>query len=231
MQKITLVSEILNDKYTEYIYNAYDIQNREKTIVEVPLNLGECKRKEWQIGIILGGSGAGKSTILSRIGGVIPPTYDFTKAIISNFPTLSEEEVCRLFTSVGLSSVPTWLRKPQELSNGERARLDLAWSLNNSKDGEVILFDEFTSVVDRDVAKSISYCLQKYIRKNNKKIILASCHYDIIPFLTPDWIYNLNKQIEGVVEVEWQIYSDDKEYEEYKQVDDIIILSEKKEIE
>ena len=52
-----------------------------------------------------------------------------------------------------------------------------------------------------------------------KKIILASCHYDIIEWLRPDWVYNLNKQIDGSVQVEWFIYSDDNDYALYKSID------------
>ena len=55
------------------------------------------------------------------------------------------------------------------------------------------MVDEYTSVVDRNVAKSMSNALQKYIRRENKRIILATCHYDIFDWLQPDWIYDLNK--------------------------------------
>ena len=34
----------------------------------------------------------------------------------------------------------------------------------------------------------MSFALQKYLRKHNKKIIVASCHYDILEWLMPDWI-------------------------------------------
>lgn len=230
MSKIILESYIQNDKYTEYIYNNFDIQNQEKTVVEIPLNLSECEIKEWNIGLIVGSSGSGKSTILKHIGEIKTPDYDYNKSIISNFPWLKEDEVCRLFTSVGLSSVPVWLRKPQELSFGERARLDLAWQISSENDNSVILIDEFTSVINRDVAKAMSNSLQKFIRKTNKKIILASCHFDIIEWVQPDWIYNLNKQCNGEINLEWQVYSDDVEYEHYKEINNILILSKKEKI-
>ena len=66
--------------------------------------------------------------------------------------------------------------------------------INRSKS---ILIDEYTSVVDRDVAKAMSNAVQKYIRRTNKKIILASCHYDIMEWLQPDWIYSPSR---GVLE-------------------------------
>jgi hypothetical protein len=86
-----------------------------------------------------------------------------------------------------LSSVPTWLRPFHTLSNGEQYRATLAYLVASAKYGEVILVDEYTSVVDRDVAKAMSFALQKYIRRENKRIIVASCHYDILEWLMPDW--------------------------------------------
>ena len=57
------------------------------------------------------------------------------------------------------------------------------------KDNAVI--DEFTSVVNREVAISCSSSIAKYIRSNGlKNIVFASCHDDIIPYLSPNWIYN-----------------------------------------
>jgi GNAT superfamily N-acetyltransferase len=82
--------------------------------------------------------------------------------------------------------VPTWAKPRRVLSNGEGFRADLARRL---KDGAVI--DEFTSVVNRDVAKSCSRALQKYVkRKNIKNIVIATCHSDILDWLEPDWVYN-----------------------------------------
>jgi len=97
---------------------------------------------------------------------------------------------------MGLSSVPTWLRPYDKLSNGEQYRARLSYLVAKSKD--VVLIDEYTSVVDRDVAKAMSFALQKYIRKTNKKIIVASCHYDILEWLMPDWTCSPQKR--GVVE-------------------------------
>jgi GNAT superfamily N-acetyltransferase len=99
---------------------------------------------------------------------------------------------------MGLSSVPTWLRPFHTLSNGEQYRATLAYLVASAKDGEVILVDEYTSVVDRDVAKAMSFALQKYIRRENKRIILASCHYDILEWLMPDWTCSPQKG--GVLE-------------------------------
>ena len=43
MPKIVLKSKITNDNYTEYLYDNYDIQNREETTTEVPILSEEDK--------------------------------------------------------------------------------------------------------------------------------------------------------------------------------------------
>lgn len=187
MKKIELKSKIINDNYTEYVYETFDIQNREETSVSIHMNLGEVENFDWNIGVILGSSGSGKTTILKNIGDLKKPKFDLEKPLISNFDWLEPKEATMVLTSMGLSSVPTWLRPFNTLSNGEQYRATLAYLVASSKDGEIILVDEYTSVVDRDVAKAMSFALQKYIRKKNKKIILASCHYDILEWLMPDW--------------------------------------------
>lgn len=193
MTNIELKSKIINDKYTEYVYEAFDIQNREETSVSIPMNLGEAKNFEWNIGVVLGGSGSGKTTILKKMGDVRKVNFDAEKPLISNFDWLEPKEATLVLTSMGLSSVPTWLRPFHTLSNGEQYRATLAYLVASAKDGEVILVDEYTSVVDRDVAKAMSFALQKYIRREKKRIILASCHYDILEWLMPDWTYSPQK--------------------------------------
>ena len=186
---ITLTSKIQNDKYTEYVYDTFDIQNREETSVTIPMDIDGLNSFEWNVGVIYGGSGSGKSTILKELGGIKTIEFDVDKPLISNFDWLEPEEASRVLTSIGLSSVPTWLRPFRLLSNGEQYRAYLAYLVASSKEGETILVDEYTSVVDRDVAKAMSLALQKYIRREKKKVILASCHFDIMEWVMPDWIY------------------------------------------
>jgi ABC-type lipoprotein export system ATPase subunit/GNAT superfamily N-acetyltransferase len=191
-------SAILNDDYTQFVYDTYDIQNREESVYEIQYDISEHKKFDWNVGVILGGSGSGKTSILKQIGEIKKPDFDFDKPLISNFDWLDAKEVTMLLTSIGLSSVPTWLRPFKVLSNGEQYRATLAYLISSAKDGETIIVDEYTSVVDRDVAKAMSFALQKYIRREKKKIILASCHYDILEWLMPDWVCNIEKG--GVLE-------------------------------
>tara|TARA_R110000787_G_C13366542_1_gene440489 strand:+ start:62 stop:1231 length:1170 start_codon:yes stop_codon:yes gene_type:complete len=190
MKYIERKNKIINDKYTEYVYEAFDIQNKEETSVKIPINFAECKTFEWNIGVIYGGSGTGKTTLLKEFGNLTDDNFDENKPLISNFDWLEPKEATFLLSAMGLASIPTWLRPFSLLSNGEQYRASLAYKVGKASENDVILIDEFTSVVDRDVAKAMSNALQKYIRKHNKKIILASCHFDIMEWLLPDWTYS-----------------------------------------
>ena len=192
--KINLTHKINNDKYTEYVYEAFDIQNKQESNVLVEANL-ENLPKQWNIGVVYGGSGTGKTTILKNYfkKEMDVSYFDNNKSLISNFDWLDPQEATFLLSAMGLSSVPTWLRPFNTLSNGEQYRANLAYLVGKATDNEVILVDEYTSVVDRDVAKAMSNALQKYIRRTNKRIVLASCHFDIMEWLQPDWIYSPSK--------------------------------------
>jgi len=190
MKYIERKNKIVNDEYTAYVYEAFDIQNQEETSVRIPINFNECRTFDWNIGVIYGGSGTGKTTLLKEFGDLSQASFDDEKSLISNFDWLSPEEATFLLSAMGLASVPTWLRPYALLSNGEQYRASLAYKVGKASENDVILIDEFTSVVDRDVAKAMSNALQKYIRRHNKRIILASCHFDIMDWLSPDWTYS-----------------------------------------
>jgi energy-coupling factor transporter ATP-binding protein EcfA2 len=97
-----------------------------------------------------------------------------------------------MLCGVGLTSVPCWIRPVYTLSNGQKARAECALQMAR-KDGMIVI-DEWTSVVDRTVAKVMSHCIQKHARKTGKRIVLLSCHYDVVEWLNPDWVIDANKQ-------------------------------------
>lgn len=55
---------------------------------------------------------------------------------------------------------------------------------------EMVVFDEFTSVVDRNIAQISSLAIQKAIRRKDAKFIAVTCHYDVQEWLMPDWVFN-----------------------------------------
>lgn len=146
--------------------------------------------KEWNVGIIYGASGTGKTTIAKELfKDNIIDNFEYTSnSIIDDMPkNKTVKEITKIFNSVGFSSPPSWLKPYNVLSNGEKMRVDLANALLSDK--EIICFDEFTSVVNREVAKIASYAISKCVKKQNKKFIAISCHYDIIDWLEPDWVF------------------------------------------
>ena len=154
----------------------------------------DLENKNWNIGIIVGNSGTGKTTIAKQLFGEnIIKEYPFKKenSVIDDMPkSKSVEEITQIFNKVGFSSPPSWLKPYEVLSNGEKMRVELAYNLLS--DNKLTCFDEFTSVVDRNVAKITSTCIQKTIRKLDKKFIAVSCHFDIIDWLEPDWVFDTN---------------------------------------
>lgn len=137
---------------------------------------------EYGIGLIVGASGSGKSQLLKQIAEPTYPEWDFGVAIAEHFETATD--AVERFYAVGLNTVPVWRLPYEVLSNGQQFRADLARCL---EDGSVI--DEFTSVVDRNVAASASKAMRTYVdREGLTDIVLVSCHRDIIPWLRPDWI-------------------------------------------
>ena len=191
--EIVLKSNVNRDKYTDYIQEHFDLAVSDVAEVRIPNNLNLSKLgSEWNIGVICGASGSGKSTILHSLGEITEVDFDNNKPLISNFEPMTPQEASSILCAMGLASVPTWIRPYSSLSNGERYRAEVAKRISSNRGGG-ILVDEYTSVVDRNVAKSMSNALQKYIRKEKKQIILATCHYDILEWLQPDWIYDLNK--------------------------------------
>jgi ABC-type lipoprotein export system ATPase subunit len=169
----------------------------------------------WQVGLIVGKSGTGKTTIAKQL---------FNDAYITNFKYDAEtilddmpkecslEQITNAFNSVGFSSPPSWLKPYSVLSNGQKMRVDLARAILDKK--KFFVFDEFTSVVDRNVAKIGSFAMQKAIRKSNKKFIAVTCHHDVEDWLLPDWVFNtdtmtfhlLEGQKKNRPEINFEIY-------------------------
>lgn len=155
----------------------------------------DIDNKDWNIGLIVGGSGTGKTTIAKEVFGdcIFNGFEKHGGAVVDDMPkerSLNEIELA--FTSVGFASPPSWLKPYSVLSNGEKMRVDLAYCILKGED--VFAFDEFTSVVNREVAKTASVAVQKAVRRAGKRFIAISCHDDIADWLQPDWIYNTDEK-------------------------------------
>ena len=155
--------------------------------------VGEIQIPEkWSIGVIVGGSGTGKTTIARELFPEQMQTKHewISSSVIDDMPkSASMDEIEKMFYSVGLGSVPSWLKPYSVLSNGEKMRVELARSMLES---DFIVFDEFTSVVDRQVAQTASIAINKAVHRSGKKFVAVSCHYDILEWLQPDWVFDTN---------------------------------------
>lgn len=180
----------------------FDIPAQERSSMEWDIDL-DLDASPWSIGLIHGPSGSGKTTLAKELfGGEVVSKYDWPKdrALVDSFPeSVAVREITEAFSSVGFSSPPAWLRPFYALSTGEQFRALLARALLETKPR--IVLDEFTSVVDRTIAKVACHAMQRYIRRRNERrengedstmrgprqMIAVSCHSDIIDWLQPDW--------------------------------------------
>ncbi len=145
----------------------------------------------WQLGAIIGRSGTGKTTIAQQL---FPTEYirGFTygaESILDDFPeNLTTAQITEALCSVGFASPPDWLKPYAHLSQGEKMRVDVARALLLAE--KRVVFDEFTSVIDRDIAHIACMAISKSVRKSGKQFIAVTCHYDVVEWLEPDWVLN-----------------------------------------
>jgi ABC-type phosphate/phosphonate transport system ATPase subunit len=159
---------------------------------EVDLHLPD----RWNIGVIVGPSGSGKTTIARELFGEHFTTdfgWSATRSILDGFPlSLTVKQVTGLLSSVGFSSPPAWVRPFACLSNGQQFRVNLARTLAEAMvDGQMKVMDEYSSVVDRTVAQIGSAAVARTVRKSNLQFIAVTCHYDVLDWLEPDWVYDI----------------------------------------
>lgn len=146
--------------------------------------------RDWSVGLIVGPSGCGKSTVAKNLW---PSEYNHApkwegETLIDTFDrSLSIELISSALNSVGFSTIPAWIRPYHVLSNGERFRAEIAKRL--LEQSGTIVIDEFTSVVDRQVAQVACHSVQKFVRKNKRQLVAVTCHSDVIEWLQPDWIF------------------------------------------
>lgn len=208
---ITVESDLIRSGRVMQIESIFDTPPSERVSLSWDVDL-PLDAQEWGVGLIVGPSGAGKSTIARELFGdrlVDGYEWDRDRAVVDSFPTeLSVHDVTQLLTSVGFGTVPAWLRPFHVLSTGEQFRVTLARAIaeaevaaaaaETSDDPDdalphpAFVIDEFTSVVDRQVAKVGSFAVAKAVRKRGLSFVAVTCHYDVIDWLDPDWVYRVD---------------------------------------
>ncbi|HEX4000654.1 MAG TPA: hypothetical protein VHX65_19050 [Pirellulales bacterium] len=210
---IVVQCPVFNSFRVQQVAGMFDVPLAEKVSqrfsVEVPDLTGEL---DWRIGLIVGPSGSGKTTVARRLFGprlVEHASWPDDRAVVDCFGDRSIREITGLLTAVGFSSPPSWIKPYNVLSGGERFRCDLAHALagcgsaDPMADGsaglgdgaaQILAFDEFTSVVDRTVAKVGSAAVAKAIRSGKIacRFVAVTCHYDVTEWLAPDWVLDMS---------------------------------------
>ncbi|MEM1213023.1 MAG: GNAT family N-acetyltransferase [Planctomycetota bacterium] len=158
--------------------------------------------EDWSIGAIVGPSGSGKSVVAREaFGNQLIERYQWDdRAVVAGFEppdadlsspeALSVRDITGMLSAVGFSSPPAWVLPYAALSNGQRFRADLARALLTA--GDLVVFDEFTSLVDRQVAKAGSAAVAKAVRRRQgQRFVAVTCHYDVLDWLEPDWVLDM----------------------------------------
>ncbi len=202
----------------QQVAGMFDVPLTEKCTEQFQVEL-PAPDEPWQVGLIVGPSGSGKSTVAKQFYGdelYGQADWPVDKAVVDCFEDLPVRQVVELFTAVGFSSPPSWVKPYQVLSCGERFRCDLARALShadfevrnskslesNSSGSEIsnpksefplVVFDEYTSVVDRNVAKACSTAISKGIRRGSIpcRFLAVTCHYDVAEWLEADWVLDM----------------------------------------
>jgi GNAT superfamily N-acetyltransferase len=195
---VTVSSAVVETPRVLQVRGLFDLPAEKTSTLtwDVDLPLGE---RPWAVGLITGPSGCGKSTIARRLW---PSEVEHARAlawppdrsVVDAFPgSLSVKDVTALLAAVGFSSPPAWLRPFAVLSTGQQFRATLARLLAEAlaREGErpLIVLDEYTSVVDRTVARVGSAALAGAVRARGLRFVAVTCHEDVIDWLQPDWVY------------------------------------------
>jgi len=204
---IVVESPVEDTPRVQQVRGMFDLAPEATSRVEWDVDL-PLEEKPWNVGLIVGPSGCGKSTIARRLwpeesARQTRASWSSGRAILDDFPgALGVKEVVGLLSSVGFSSPPAWLRPFSVLSTGQQFRVTLARLLAEAaadpdqhvRGDTPIVFDEFTSVVDRTVAQIGSHALQKAVRSRGLMFVALTCHEDVEPWLNPDWVYRPAEQ-------------------------------------
>ena len=156
---------------------------------------------------ITGQSGGGKSVLLRELAAQmavrgrsvvnLDEIHFEDKPLIDQIGTNTNDAI-RLLGMSGINDAYLWVRKPGELSDGQRYRFRLAKAMETQK--EVWVADEFLAVLDRTAAKVVAFSMQKVARRAGATLLVATTHTDMVDDLWPDLV--IEKRFREKVRVE-----------------------------
>lgn len=135
---------------------------------------------------VTGQSGSGKTQLLAalkadyvaaglRVG-------DMNEVELSDEPLVDQlgsdtMNAIELLNMAGLNDAHLFIRKPSQLSDGQRYRLKIAKLLEQKVD--VMICDEFGAVLDRETAKVLARHMWNVSLKNRLSVVVATTHRDL----------------------------------------------------
>jgi len=145
---------------------------------------------------VTGESGGGKTTLLYMLVDEMSRHKEFQPIITDKNIKIRKnelvvhsvgrtfQEALEILNYVGLNDAFIFLRRYEELSDGQKYRYKLAKAL--SKGAKTLVFDEFCATLDRETAKIVAYLVQKICRKRGITLIVATTHEDLIEDVNPN---------------------------------------------
>lgn len=187
---LSVQTEVSTSIRARQVQASFDVPERKQEQLRWQLEM-PIEARAWGVGLIVGPSGSGKSSVMRHVFGAERPLTWAAKSVIDDFAQgLTVERITEACGAVGFNTIPAWLRPYHVLSNGEKFRVELARRLLEHE--SPIVIDEFTSLVDRQVAKVASHAAQKYARRVGKQLVAVTCHYDVEDWLQPDWVLDVS---------------------------------------
>jgi len=171
------------------VANMFGLGTDRNRMVKVIDNF-EVNIEPGQVVYITGGSGAGKSLLLKLLKERFSDAVDLEDVAITTQKPLVDcfadelEDSLYWLSLAGLSDAFAILRKPQELSDGQRYRFRLALAL--AQKPKVICIDEFCAALDRVTAAVVAHNVRKFADRFGTTFVVATSHDDMLEDLQPD---------------------------------------------
>lgn len=153
----------------------------------------EIEVKQGDVVYITGQSGSGKSLLLRELHDQMKAeglaVADIEGMVFDSRPLIDQigesmTEASILLAQAGINDAYLQIRRPTELSDGQRYRLKLAKLIETK--AQVWVADEFGAILDRVTAKVVAFNMQKMARKMGATLIVATTHLDLVDELGPD---------------------------------------------
>jgi ABC-type thiamine transport system ATPase subunit/GNAT superfamily N-acetyltransferase len=148
--------------------------------------------------LLTGPSGSGKSRLLQALAAATthpvhhahPPTGPCVFDALNAPPDRAQAALA----AAGLAEPALWLRPPDQLSVGERARLALAAVMARARPGDVVCADEFATPLDRFTAQALAHTAARWARAASITLIAATAHEDMPALVAPDLLIDAATQ-------------------------------------